>query len=278
MSGMTQKAALGLAIAFWAANGIAHAEVIRVGGTGAAQGILHILGEAFSAGNPGHTVEVVPGLGSSGGIAAAADGALTLAVTSRALRQEERAMGLDDGPFIETPFIFVTSNAANVTLTKENIVAIHDGTLTRWADNKEIKPILRPRSDTTSSFLIANFVGMQPAMEKLRQRPDVPVAATDQDNLQIAEKIVGSFTAMTLIQFVTERPRLHAIMLDGIEPSVENLQAGKYSLKMALTFVTGVQNSTIAQRFIAFTGSPQAQKLVRESGGIPVSTRGTAMK
>src|SRR4051812_14839110 len=53
-----------------------------------------------------------------------------------------------------------------------------------------------------------------------------------------AEEIAASFTAMTLLQFVTERPCLHAIMLDGVQASVENMQAGKYTLRTNMQLIT----------------------------------------
>lgn len=218
------------------------------------------------------------GLGSSGGIAAVSEGALTLAVSSRPLRQNEKAKGLDGIPFIDTPFMFVTSNVANLTISNADVVAIHDGTLRKWPNNKGIKPILRPRSDTASALLIESFSGMQAAMDKLRQRPEVPVAATDQDNLQAAEEITASFTAMTLLQFLTERPRLHAIMLDGVQPSVENMQAGKYTLRTNMQLITSAQPSAVARRFIAFTRTPQAQQLIRENGGVPISAQSAAVQ
>ena len=65
--------------------GGANAQTLRVGGTGAAAGMMKTLGEAFSAATPGVRLDIVPSLGSSGGIAAVRDGALDLAVPSREL-------------------------------------------------------------------------------------------------------------------------------------------------------------------------------------------------
>ncbi|MGB8397558.1 substrate-binding domain-containing protein [Bradyrhizobium sp.] len=278
MPGMMQRAAVVFTVGFWAAGGMAQADEVRFGGTGAAQGIMLILGKAFSAVHPGDALEVVSGLGSSGGIAAVAEGALMLSVSGRPLKQEEKAKGLDSFPFIDTPFLFVTSNTQNLNLTTADVVAIYNGTITKWPDNRQIKPILRPKSDTASAFLIANIPGMQSAMDKIRQRTDVPIAATDQDNLQAAEAIEASFAGMTLTQFIADRPRLRAIMLDGVQPSVDNMLDGKYSLKTTLHLVMRAQPSAATQRFIAFVRTPQAQKLIRENGGVLVSTRTEALQ
>ena len=250
--------------------GAAHADDMKVGGTGATHGVLLRLSEAFRAANPGDSVEVVPGLGSGGGILAVGEGVLQLSVSGRDLKAEEKAKGLKSAPFLDTPFLFVTSHAMPQKLTRAEVVAIYDGSLAKWPDSKPIKPILRPKSDSVTPFLIANIEGMQRALEKSGQRPDIPVAATDQDNIQVAEKVENSFAGTTLVQFVSERPRLRSIALDGVEASVEAMEKGSYALKMKLYIVITSEPSPIAKRFAIFLRSAQAEKLIRENGGVPL--------
>lgn len=253
--------------------GAAGADELKVGGMGAAQGLLQRLGEAFAARHPEDAVEVVPGLGSSGGISAVAEGVLHLSVSGRPLKEEEKAKGLDGIPLLDTPYLFVTSHANPQRLTKAEVVAIYDGALTKWPDGKEIKPILRPKSDSVTPFLIASFEGMQAAMDTLRQRPDVPVAATDQDNIQAAERTAGSFAGATLTQAVTETPRLRRIPLDGVDASVEAMETGAYPLKMRLHAVVRSDRSPAVRRFVAFLHSPAADRIIRESGGAMVAPK-----
>ena len=266
---------LGTALLFGSASG-ASADEMRVGGTGAAHGLMERLGAAFSASHPGDTIEVVPGLGSTGGISALADGVLQIAVSGRTLKDAEKAKGLEAAPLVDTPFVFVSNHAKAQSLTKADVVAIYDGALSKWPDGKEIRPILRPKSDAAAAFVVASFDGMQAAMDKLRQRPDVPIAATDQDNLEAAQRTPNSFAGMTLLQFTTERPRLRAIALDGVEPALEPMEKGAYPLKMRLHVVTKAEPPAVAQRFLAFLRSPEAAKIVRENGAVLVSTRTAA--
>jgi len=258
--------------------GTALADDMKVGGTGAAHGILLRLSEAFHAAHPGDRVEAMPGLGSSGGIAAVADGALQLSVASRELKAEEKANGLTALPFLDTPFLFVTSHPNAQKLTTAQVVAIYNGALAKWPDGKEIRPILRPKSDSVTPFLIANLDGMQAAMDKLRQRTDVPVAATDQDNIEAATKVPNSFAGATLVQILTENPRLRTITLDGVDASLAAMEQGSYRLKMRLVAVMRSTPSPVAQRFAAFMRSPEAEKLIRESGGAPLAARTAAAR
>ncbi|MBX9776930.1 MAG: substrate-binding domain-containing protein [Xanthobacteraceae bacterium] len=271
---MIRKAFLVPAIVLLSANiGPTHADDIKVGGTGAAQGVLLRLSDEFRKRQPAHDVEVVFGLGSSGAIAAVVEGALQFSFSGRALKPEEIAKGLEFAPIFDTPFLFVTSHPQPQALKKSDVVAIYDGVLTRWPDGKPIKPVLRPKSDGATVFLISNFSGIEKAMDRLRLRPDVPVAATDQDNTQIAERIPNSFAGITLAQFVTERPRLRKVSLDGIEASVEAMEKGTHTLNFRVYYVIKSKRSVAVQRFLEFVRSPQGEEIVRASGARPVSAK-----
>src|SRR5262249_35692256 len=252
------------------------ADDMKVGGTGASHGLLLRLSEAFHAVSPGDRIEVVAGLGSSGALAAAAEGASGLAGVSRDLKSEEKAKGLVAEPLLHTPFVFVTSHPDPQFLHKWSVVAIYDGTLTAWPDGKEIRPILRPKSDSASIFLLDNFEGMQAAMDKLRQRMDVPVAATDQDNIEAAVTVATSFAGATLVQIMTERPRLRPVAINGVHASVAAMELGAYRLKMRLDAVIKSTPSPVARRFATFLHSAEAEKIIRENGGAPVPARMTS--
>lgn len=254
-----------------AGSGAARAGELKVGGTGVATGILLRLNDAFSKSSPGDKLNVISGLGSSGGIQAVAEGAIQFSFSSRDLKAEEKAKGLMIVPSFDSPFIFVTSHPQPPMLTKADVVAIHDGALKTWPDGKPIKPILRNKTESVTSFLNENFEGMPKAMERSRQRSDLPVAATDQDNFDIAEKIEGSFSAGTLVQFLTEKPRLRKITLGGIDASIETMENGSYPLRMRTYIVMKSDRTPIEARFLDFLQSAKAETILRESGAAPVA-------
>src|SRR6266545_1607831 len=81
----------------------ATADSLKVGGTGTATELLKIVGATFTH-QSGVNVEVVPSLGSSGAIRAAADGVLDVAVSGRALKSDEISNGLSIALTARTPF------------------------------------------------------------------------------------------------------------------------------------------------------------------------------
>jgi phosphate transport system substrate-binding protein len=250
----------------------AFADTMRVGGTGIAIGILRLLADGYAVRTPGDRVEIVPSLGSTGGLAALADGALQLAAIARPLKTDERKQ-LADVPFFETPIIFVSSHPDRQKLTTADVVAIHQGSLMRWPDGSEIRPILRLKGDAATQFLVNNIFGMWDAIEALRKRPDIPVAATDQDNAELAANISNSFASMTLVQFLTEKPQLRAVELDGVISSVELTRADPFLLKLDLHLAWHQNAPAIVDRFLHFVKSGEGQEIIGNHGGVPLKFR-----
>ena len=79
-----------------------------------------------------------------------------------------------------------------------------------------MRVILRPRSESDTALMGELFPGLAPAMAKARQRPDIPVAATDQDNADMAEQTPGSLVGSTLTQLELEERNLRLVPIDGV--------------------------------------------------------------
>lgn len=254
-----------------AANG-ASAATLRIGGTGSSLGLLKQVGGEFSVGSGGAvTVETVPSLGSSGAIRALTDGKIDLAVSARPLRPDEAAAGLRQVLVLRTPYVLATSHPQPQQLKAADLPKIFQAEGPAWPGGSPIRLILRPRSETDTALLGDMFTGMAEALEAARRRADVPTAATDQDNVALAERLVGSLTGTTLAQLTTERSSLHAIPIDGVEPTLANLESGAYRFAKRFYFVVGGRSAPETQKFVAFLQSPQGLKALRAAVVIPDS-------
>lgn len=238
---------------------------LRVGGTGAAKGALERLGAAFQA-ETGIPIEIVQNLGSSGGIRALADGVLDLSVSGRPLKTEEAAGGLRISASFRTPFVLVTSHTAEQSLTSAAVSALYGDPNATWPDGTPVAVVLRPRSDSDMPLMAQSFPGFAGAYEAARKRPEVQIAAMDQDNAALAERLNGSLTGMTYLQLNTERPNLRFIQLDGVAPSLEALEAGAYPHCKTLHVVSAEPPSPTVARFVAFLRAPAGESILREAG------------
>jgi phosphate transport system substrate-binding protein len=248
-----------------AATSLASAETLRVGGTGAVTEMLRQLAPVFQA-ETGVTLEVIPGLGASGGNAAAADGMLGISVSGRDLKEEETAKGLKVAARVRTPFVLMTSRPEADGLKSEDIAAIYAADKPAWPDGSPIRIILRPAGESDNHVLVSLFPGMAEAMEKARGRSDLSVAATDQDNADAAEEIEGSLIATTLTQMLTEKRDLRFLAIDGVSPTVANYESGSYPYGKTLFLIVPAEISAEAASFLSFIATPEAEPLLREAG------------
>jgi phosphate transport system substrate-binding protein len=242
----------------------ATAETLRVAGTGSATELLKRLGAVFKT-QSGIEVEALPSLGSSGAINALADGVLDLAVSGRALKPQESAQGLSVAFTARTPFVLATSHPSPNGMTLAAIADAFQSERAAWSNGSPIRVILRPRSETDTTLLGELFPGVAAAMEKARRRPDIPVAATDQDNADMAEQTPGSLVGSTLTQIRLEKRNLRLVPIEGVEPTFENFERGIYRHAKPLHFVAPARPAPLVERFIAFLRSPEGQRARREA-------------
>lgn len=247
----------------------AAAQSLRMGGTGSSIGLLRQVGGEFAAASGSVKVEVVPSLGSSGAIHALADGKLDIAVSARPLKPAESAKGLRQVLVLRTAYVLATSHRNPNELKTADLPKIFSAIKPTWADGTPIRLILRPRSETDTKLLGELFPGMDKAIEDLRRHAEVPIAATDQDNADMAERVPGSLTGTTLTQLMTEHRRLQVVTLDGAAPTLASFEDGSYRFAKNLYFIVRPNDVPAAQEFIAFLNSPPGEKALRKTGTLP---------
>jgi phosphate transport system substrate-binding protein len=249
----------------------ARADTLRTGGTGSVSVMLRRMGNAFTARMPDTLIEVVPALGSTGAIAAVADGALDFAVSARPLTPGEAAKSLTEMVLARTVFGLASSYPAPGNIASSDIAGFFTSTTSSWPDGTQLRVILRPKSEADSTILANAYPNMMHAIEQLRLRPEILVAATDQDNVRLAEKLPGSLVVTTLTQMQMEGPALHFLTIDGVAPTLANFELGTYPYHKDFYFILPARKTVTVDRFVAFLRSPDGAKILRETGNIPAS-------
>ncbi len=250
-------------------------EVVRVSGTGSAIALLQRLGDAFSTRNPGIRVKVAPSLGSSGAIHAVAEGALGLAVTGRPPTDAERERGLESVPLARTPFLFAAGPGVPVRgITEAELVRIYRGTVTTWPDGTRIRLVLRPLADSDSALLRAISPALDGAVAAAARRPGMLLAVTNTECDEMLARTPGSVGPSSLLQLRSEGRKLAALEWNGVAPTVENLDSGRYPLAKELHVVTRRDVTPAVRSFLGFVRSPEARALCRELGAIPAPAGG----
>jgi phosphate transport system substrate-binding protein len=245
-------------------------ETLMIAGTGSSIGAMKLMAKGFQKKHPNVTVEVLPSIGSTGGIKAVQDGKIDIGLSSRHLTLEERSAKIIEEPYGRTAFIFGVqdSNPAK-GFTLAEIEEIYAGKRKTWPDGTRIRLILRPLNDGFSEFLSSINPGIKSAYEKAHYIPGVFVGGTDQDAAVQIEKTPGSFGTTSSALVTAEKRKIKALSVDGAVPTLSNVSTGKYpyALTLSLVYKRDKYGGTIKD-FIEYVFSRDGQKLLSDNGHV----------
>jgi phosphate transport system substrate-binding protein len=247
-------------------------DLLRIGGTGMALATMRQIGNAFVGAQPDMAVRVLPSLGTGGGVAAVAAAAIELAVAARAPNDADRDKGLQGLAYARTPVAFVTHPAVAVQdITLSEVAQILTGTMLVWPNGTRVRLVRRGPLDADWSMLRALSTDMAKAVTVALERPGLLTVATDQENADALERVIGSFGAMSIGQLRAEARHVVPIALDGVAPDVEALAAGRYSLSRTLYVIWRDPPTQAIARFLAFLRTGQASGVLGRLGHIPLA-------
>lgn len=228
---------------------------------------MRLLAAEFSAMNPDVLITFVPNLGSSGGIAAVTAGAISLAATSRPMRENERLRGATEIEYARSPFVFAVSAKSKISaITRNQLAEIYAGNRLKWPDGTPVRIVLRPVGDVDTDMVKSLSPELARAAAEADKRSGVQVAITDQDAADDLEKIPGAIGPTTLALIKSEKRALKALKLDGKEASARNGASGAYPYYKRLFLVSGNRRLPAVERFSAFILSPAGRKILSDNG------------
>lgn len=242
---------------------ISHADTIRIGGSGAGLGALRHLGDSFTAQNPEIRVNVLPSLGTPGGLRALIAADIDIALALRELTAAEKAQGITETVCVATAMIYVTSRPAPTALTRAQLPGIYANPAPSWPDGQPLKIILRSRAGSENAYLATLIPGMAPAMDAAYRRPGMPVGATDQENADLALRTAGSLAVTTLLQVRAEHLALTILPIDGFAPSAASIADKTYPFPLRLCLVVRANAAPATTAFLSHITSTAGQALLR---------------
>lgn len=256
--------ALGLALP-------ARAESLLVGGTGTVEPLMRVLLDEFNKQVPDVSVNLVsPPLGSSGGIKALSAGKIDLAVISRALKAEEKAILGWHFEFGATPFVLATNGGQRRNgFTLDELASVYDGRLRTWDKGTQIRLVLRTRDDSDTEQLRSMSPAMNKAVSGSDQRQGMVFGNDDLDTVQLITRTHGSLGPTNLGLLRTTDSRLAVLPINGVTPSVATLKNGSYPWCKTLTVVLPSKASPAAEKFAGFLRSSKARAVLLRYDYLP---------
>lgn len=245
---------------------------LTIGGTGSSLGSIKALAEAYQKINPDLKINVLPSLGSGGGIKAAIECVIDIGISSRPLKEEELRKGAIAVEYAITPFVFVTARKTEgINLTLHEIAGMYAGEIKKWPDGSHIRLILRPESDSDILMLRSMSPELDKAVQKALLQEGMIIEPTDQESANAVERISGSLGTAALSLIISEKRQLHILPLNGVTPSIQTLADGSYPYYKKLFLVTGPKAAPAAKKFIEFIKSSEGYAILNKEGFISLS-------
>ena len=239
---------------------------VAAGGSTSMKNVIAALTEGFAEVEPGVTVSYDP-TGSGAGITGAADKTLDIGLSSRALKDDEKADV--DGTTIALDCIaIIVNNASKVEdLTVDQLKQMFTGEITNWAevggDDGEIVLIGREAGSGTRD----GFESIVEVKDSCKYAQELTATGA------VISAVEANPLAIGYASLSAVGDTVKMVTVGGVECSEETVKDGSYEVQRPFVFVTNksVTLSEQAQAFFDFAVSADAADLIRTAGAVPVN-------
>ena len=207
-------------------------------------------------------------IGSSAGITNATSGVSEIGMSSRDLKEEEKANGLKETIVAYDGIVVVTHPSNKVKdLTMEQVKQIFTGEVTNWKElgGDDMEIVVVSREDGSGSRDAFQEIVDYSSSELVRS------AIIASGNGNIKTTVAMNKHAVGFISFEYIDESISTVDINGVEATAENVLQQTYSLSRPFLFVYKEEDlSTEGQQFIDYILSPKGQSIVSEAGVIPL--------
>ena len=239
---------------------------VTTDGSTSMEKVIGALGEAFQT-DTGIAFSYNP-TGSGSGIKAVLAGTCDIGLSSRNLKDEEKAEGLEQ-TVLALDGIAIIVNPENPVedLDKDTIAKIYTGEITNWKDvgGRDAEIVLIGReagSGTRDGFeSITGTDGACQYRQELTSTGDVITT------------VAGNPDAIGYASLAAIKDNVKALKVGGVTPTEETVKDGSYIIQRPFVLVTkqGTKLSDSAQKFFDYITSADAAAVISAAGAVPVN-------
>ncbi len=240
---------------------------VSTDGSTSMEKVIGALGEAFEENNSGVTFTYNP-TGSGSGITAVAEGRCDIGLSSRNLKDEEKAQGLTE-TILALDGIAIIVNPDNPVndLDLETIGRIYRGEITNWKDigGNDLEIVLIGREAGS---------GTRDGFESITDTEDVCKYRQELTSTgDVITTVAGNPAAIGYASLASVKETVKALSVSGIMPTEETVKDGSYVVQRPFVLVTrsNVELSEAAQKFFDYITSSEANEIISSAGAVPVN-------
>lgn len=240
---------------------------IATDGSTSMEKVIGALGEAFENQNDGVTFTYNP-TGSGSGIQAVQEGRCDIGLSSRELKEEELAGGLE-ATVLAYDGIAVIVNPENpvADLDVETIARLYTGEITNWKEvgGNDASVVLIGRE--AGSGTRDGFESITGTAEQCQYRQELTSTG------DVITAVSQNPDAIGYASLASLKDTVRAVTVDGVAPGEDTVKDGTYVIQRPFVLVTRKDTalSDAAQAFFDFALSPDAAELISGAGAVPAN-------
>lgn len=239
---------------------------VSTDGSTSMEKVIGVLGETFEN-DTGISVTYNP-TGSGSGIKAVASGTCDIGLSSRKLKDEEKAEGLTETILAYDGIAIIVHPENPVEdLDVETIAKIYTGEIKNWKElggnDAEIVLIGREAGSGTRD----GFESVTKTSDKCKYRQELTSTG------DVITTVSQNPNAIGYASTASVKDTVKAVKVGGVAPSEETIKDGSYVVQRPFVLVTKSDKklSQSAQKFFDYATSPKASEAIKSAGVVPAN-------
>lgn len=237
---------------------------VSTDGSTSMEKVIGALSESYMAQNSGVTVTYNP-TGSGSGITAVQEDTCDIGLSSRALKDEEKAAGLTETVLAYDGIAIIVHPDNPVSdLTIEQLAKLYTGEITNWKEvggnDAEVVLIGREAASGTRD----GFESITGTADKCQYRQELTSTG------DVITAVSQNPDAIGYASLASVKDSVKALSVGGVTPGEETVKDGSYAVQRPFVLVTveGKELSAAAQAFFDYMTSADAASIIAKAGAV----------
>ena len=240
---------------------------VATDGSTSMEKVIGALGESFMELNKDVTFTYNP-TGSGSGIAAVFEGRCDIGLSSRALKDEEKASGLRETVLALDGIAVIVNPENSVSdLDLETIAKIYTGEITNWSEvgGNDAAIVLIGRE--AGSGTRDGFESITGTKDSCKYRQELTSTG------DVITTVSQNPDAIGYASLASVKDSVKALSVNGVAPSEDSVKDGSYLIQRPFVLVTreGSELSAAAQAFFDYATSADAAGIISAAGAVAVA-------
>ena len=247
-------------------NTAAAGGTVATDGSTSMEKVIGALGESFMEANSSTTFTYNP-TGSGSGIQAVSEGRCDIGLSSRALKDDEKAALTETTVALDGIAMIVNPENPVSDLTVEQIADIYTGKITNWSEvgGNDAAIVLIGRE--AGSGTRDGFESITDTKDACQYRQELTSTG------DVITTVSQNPDAIGYASLAALKDNVKALTVGGAAPTEDTVKDGSYVIQRPFVLVTktGAKLSENAQKFFDFALSAEAAQYITSAGAVPVN-------